>query len=119
MRCKVKYIHPTACVLDPLTSHPPDPVGPIEPTESESLFEIDRFAEAMLLIREEIREIEQGKAERAWPAAQDPLPLLMRRRAAMRSGFGLRPPPGSLKGARRWLNGWVGDPSIPPGNLKK
>jgi len=36
----------------------------IEPTESESLFEIDRFAEAMLLIREEIREIEQGKAER-------------------------------------------------------
>ena len=36
----------------------------IEPTESESLFELDRFAEAMLMIREEIKEIEEGKAER-------------------------------------------------------
>ena len=33
----------------------------IEPTESESLAEIDRFCEAMILIREEIREIEEGK----------------------------------------------------------
>lgn len=36
----------------------------IEPTESESLFELNRFAEAMLMIREEIREIETGKADR-------------------------------------------------------
>jgi glycine dehydrogenase len=36
----------------------------IEPTESESLFEIDRFVEAMLNIREEIRMIESGLAER-------------------------------------------------------
>ena len=36
----------------------------IEPTESESLFELDRFAEAMLMIREEIREVEEGKADR-------------------------------------------------------
>jgi glycine dehydrogenase len=36
----------------------------IEPTESESLEELDRFCEAMIAIREEIREIEQGKADR-------------------------------------------------------
>ena len=33
----------------------------VEPTESESLFELDRFCEAMLIIRDEIREIEEGK----------------------------------------------------------
>ena len=33
----------------------------IEPTESESLQEIDRFCDAMISIREEIREIENGK----------------------------------------------------------
>lgn len=36
----------------------------IEPTESESLAEIDRFCDAMLAIREEIREIESGQADR-------------------------------------------------------
>lgn len=35
----------------------------IEPTESEPLAEIDRFCEAMLTIREEIRAIEQGRAD--------------------------------------------------------
>lgn len=34
----------------------------IEPTESESLKELDRFCEAMIKIREEIAEIEDGKA---------------------------------------------------------
>jgi glycine dehydrogenase len=34
----------------------------IEPTESESKNEIDRFCNAMIQIREEIREIEDGKA---------------------------------------------------------
>ncbi len=33
----------------------------IEPTESESLQEIDRFCDAMIAIRDEIREIESGK----------------------------------------------------------
>jgi glycine dehydrogenase len=33
----------------------------IEPTESESLSELDRFCDAMISIREEIREIENGK----------------------------------------------------------
>jgi glycine dehydrogenase len=36
----------------------------IEPTESESRAELDRFCEAMLAIREEIRAIETGKAPR-------------------------------------------------------
>ncbi|KAJ3373311.1 glycine decarboxylase subunit P [Allomyces arbusculus] len=41
----------------------------IEPTESESLAELDRFADAMLAIREEIRKIESG----AWPKENNPL----------------------------------------------
>ncbi|MFL5445843.1 MAG: glycine dehydrogenase (aminomethyl-transferring), partial [Myxococcales bacterium] len=36
----------------------------VEPTESESKPELDRFCEAMIAIREEIREIEQGKQPR-------------------------------------------------------
>jgi len=34
----------------------------IEPTESESLAELDRFCEAMICIREEIRAVESGEA---------------------------------------------------------
>lgn len=36
----------------------------VEPTESESKQELDRFCEAMISIREEIREVEEGKADR-------------------------------------------------------
>jgi glycine dehydrogenase len=36
----------------------------IEPTESEPLSEIDRLINAMISIRNEIREIEEGKAEK-------------------------------------------------------
>ena len=36
----------------------------IEPTESENLAEIDRFCDAMIAIREEISDIENGKADR-------------------------------------------------------
>ena len=36
----------------------------IEPTESESLAELDRFIEAMVIIREEIRAIEEGRMDR-------------------------------------------------------
>ncbi len=35
----------------------------VEPTESESLEELDRFCEAMIAIRNEIREIESGEAD--------------------------------------------------------
>ena len=36
----------------------------IEPTESESKAELDRFCEAMIAIREEIRALEEGRADR-------------------------------------------------------
>ncbi|NNE05856.1 MAG: aminomethyl-transferring glycine dehydrogenase [Xanthomonadales bacterium] len=41
----------------------------IEPTESEPKTEIDRFCDAMLLIRDEIRKVESGE----WPADDNPL----------------------------------------------
>jgi glycine dehydrogenase len=37
----------------------------IEPTESESKAELDRFCDALISIRQEIREIEQGKLDKA------------------------------------------------------
>jgi len=51
--------------------HPPTMSWPvagtlmIEPTESETKGEIDRFCDAMLTIREEIRAIEEGRMDRA------------------------------------------------------
>jgi glycine dehydrogenase len=36
----------------------------VEPTESESKHELDRFIEAMITIREEIRAVEEGRADR-------------------------------------------------------
>ena len=36
----------------------------VEPTESEPLYEIDRFIDAMAAIRQEIREVEEGKSDR-------------------------------------------------------
>jgi glycine dehydrogenase len=41
----------------------------IEPTESENRAELDRFCDAMIAIRAEIREIEQGR----WPKDDNPL----------------------------------------------
>jgi glycine dehydrogenase len=41
----------------------------VEPTESEPLAELDRFVEAMIAIREEIRRIEEG----VWPQDDNPL----------------------------------------------
>ncbi|HUJ25401.1 MAG TPA: aminomethyl-transferring glycine dehydrogenase [Myxococcales bacterium] len=48
----------------PTTSFPVIGTLMIEPTESEPRAELDRFCEAMIGIREEIREIETGKAPR-------------------------------------------------------
>jgi len=36
----------------------------VEPTESESKAELDRFCEAMIAIREEIRAVEEGRLDR-------------------------------------------------------
>ncbi len=41
----------------------------VEPTESESKAELDRFCNAMIAIREEIRQVEQGQ----WPREDNPL----------------------------------------------
>ena len=41
----------------------------IEPTESESKYELDRFCDAMIAIREEVREVEGGR----FPITQSPL----------------------------------------------
>ncbi len=49
----------------PTISFPVPGTVMVEPTESESLAELDRFCEAMIAIREEIAEIESGKADRA------------------------------------------------------
>jgi len=48
----------------PTVSFPVAGTMMIEPTESESLSEIDRFCEAMIAIREEIREVELGILDR-------------------------------------------------------
>lgn len=49
----------------PTVSFPVAETMMIEPTESESIAEIDRFCEAMISIREEIAEIESGQADRS------------------------------------------------------
>ncbi|HEX9579882.1 MAG TPA: aminomethyl-transferring glycine dehydrogenase [Gemmatimonadales bacterium] len=48
----------------PTISFPVPGTMMIEPTESEPKSELDRFCEAMIAIREEIRAIEKGKADR-------------------------------------------------------
>jgi glycine dehydrogenase len=53
----------------PTVSFPVPGTLMVEPTESESKDELDRFIAAMVAIREEIRQIEQG----AWPADNNPL----------------------------------------------
>jgi glycine dehydrogenase len=49
----------------PTVSFPVAGTMMIEPTESESKTELDRFCDAMIAIRNEIREIETGQADRA------------------------------------------------------
>ncbi len=47
----------------PTVSFPVHGTFMVEPTESESKFELDRFCDAMIAIKEEIQEIEDGKAD--------------------------------------------------------
>jgi glycine dehydrogenase len=53
----------------PTVSFPVAGTMMIEPTESESLAELDRFCEAMIAIRDEIRAVESG----AWSRTDNPL----------------------------------------------
>lgn len=48
----------------PTLSFPVSGTLMVEPTESESLHELDRFIDAMIQIREEIRAIEDGRLDR-------------------------------------------------------
>jgi glycine dehydrogenase len=45
----------------------------VEPTESETLYELDRFINAMIAIRAEIAKIEQGIENGGWPQDNNPL----------------------------------------------
>lgn len=47
----------------------------IEPTESEAIEELDRFCDAMLCIRQEIRDIEEGRSDKE----KNPLKVRLRR----------------------------------------
>jgi glycine dehydrogenase len=53
----------------PTVSFPVGGTLMVEPTESESKAELDRFCDAMIAIREEIRKVETG----AWPKDDNPL----------------------------------------------
>jgi glycine dehydrogenase len=53
----------------PTVSFPVPGTLMVEPTESESKAELDRFCNAMIAIRKEIDDIEKGR----WPVAQSPL----------------------------------------------
>ncbi|MFD0666402.1 aminomethyl-transferring glycine dehydrogenase [Ramlibacter sp. MAHUQ-53] len=54
----------------------------VEPTESETLEEIDRFIDAMIAIREEIRRVERGE----WPQDDNPLKHAPHTAAALLQG---------------------------------
>ena len=78
----------------------------VEPTESESLAEIDRFIAAMIAIRNEIRVIENG----GWPQDNNPLKHAPHTAASLLSAEWERPysrevggfPLASLKHAKYW-----------------
>ncbi|MDH4463424.1 MAG: aminomethyl-transferring glycine dehydrogenase [Acidovorax sp.] len=59
----------------------------VEPTESETLHELDRFIDAMIAIREEIRQIESG----AWPQDNNPLKNAPHTAEALLAGEWARP----------------------------
>lgn len=64
----------------------------VEPTESESLAELDRFIEAMIAIRAEIRRIESGE----WPKDNNPLKHAPHTAAALLGSAWDRPYPREL-----------------------
>lgn len=61
----------------------------VEPTESETLGEIDRFVDAMIAIREEVRRIERGE----WPQDDNPLKNAPHTAAALLKGEWTHPYP--------------------------
>ncbi len=59
----------------------------VEPTESETLQELDRFIDAMIAIREEIRQVENG----TWPKDNNPLKNAPHTAASLLSGEWSKP----------------------------
>jgi glycine dehydrogenase len=59
----------------------------VEPTESETLEELDRFIDAMIAIREEIRQVENG----VWPKDNNPLKNAPHTAASLLSGEWSKP----------------------------
>ncbi len=78
----------------------------VEPTESETLEEIDRFIEAMIAIRDEIRRIERGE----WPRDDNPLRHAPHTAAALIKGEWSHPYPretgAALQGEKRHAKYW-------------
>jgi glycine dehydrogenase len=78
----------------------------VEPTESETLSEIDRFIDAMIAIREEIRQVETG----AWPQDNNPLKNAPHTAESLLAGDWTRPytreaaayPVAALRQAKYW-----------------
>jgi len=78
----------------------------VEPTESEHLAELDRFVDAMIAIREEIRQVETG----AWPQDDNPLKNAPHTAESLLAGDWSHPytreaaafPVKSLRGAKYW-----------------
>ncbi len=78
----------------------------VEPTESETLAEIDRFIDAMIAIREEIRQVENG----TWPQDDNPLRNAPHTAPSLLAGDWAHPytpeaaayPVASLRGAKYW-----------------
>ncbi|MES2398586.1 MAG: aminomethyl-transferring glycine dehydrogenase [Pseudomonadota bacterium] len=78
----------------------------VEPTESETLSELDRFIDAMIAIREEIRKVEAGQ----WPQDNNPLKHAPHTAASLLGGDWERPysretgafPLASLKQSKYW-----------------
>jgi glycine dehydrogenase len=69
----------------------------VEPTESETLQELERFIEAMIAIREEIRQIESG----TWPQDDNPLKNAPHTAASLMAAEWTHPYPRSVGAARR------------------
>jgi glycine dehydrogenase len=78
----------------------------VEPTESEPLAELDRFIDAMIAIRGEIRRVEEG----VWPKEDNPLKNAPHNAASLLGSEWTRPysrelaafPLATLKGAKYW-----------------
>jgi glycine dehydrogenase len=78
----------------------------VEPTESESLAELDRFCDAMIAIRGEIAKVESGE----WPRGDNPLQQAPHTAAALLQAEWTHPygreeaayPLPELRGAKYW-----------------